>query len=302
MQNGLLNFIQTFFKNSLLLLVYIHFFIVFYYYKFFSLFYLALFKYPRLAVSLTILFSFILLDIYIPIDLWELFFKLLNSTHRSFLSFFFLMIFGLVVFLFLMALFFLFVTLPHFIFLLQTNYMLEVYIIILESISIFLPFLLAVAYLTLMERKVLGSIQLRRGPDIVGPFGILQPISDAFKLVVKELVAPYVSNKPVFMLAPILTFFFAFFGLIMLPFYHFHVVFDMELSLMLFFGLSTLGVYGIILAGWASNSRYAFLGSLRSTAQLISYEVSLGLVIQTVALPCSSVAFVDIVNFQILHG
>ncbi len=175
-------------------------------------------------------------------------------------------------------------------------------LIVLESVAIFLPFILAVAFITLIERKILGSIQLRRGPDIVGPFGLLQPLADGFKLLVKELVSPSVSNKPIFMIAPILTFFFAFFGLILLPFYNFEIFFDMQLSLILFFGLSTLGIYGIILSGWASNSRYAFLGSLRSTAQLISYEVSLGLVIQTVALPVSSLSFVDIVSYQQQHG
>jgi NADH-quinone oxidoreductase subunit H len=179
---------------------------------------------------------------------------------------------------------------------------LDVIIFILESISIFLPFILAVAYITLMERKVLASIQLRRGPDVVGPFGLLQPLADGFKLLLKELVKPYISNTSVFIASPILTFFFAFFGLSILPFYHFEILFDVELSLILFFGLSTLGIYGIILSGWASNSRYAFLGSLRSTAQLISYEVSLGLVIQTVALPTSSIAFSDIVKYQQLHG
>ncbi len=171
-----------------------------------------------------------------------------------------------------------------------------------QSLALFLPFILAVAYLTLMERKVLGSVQLRRGPDFVGPFGLLQAFADALKLLFKELVTPYVANKPIFFLAPMLTFFFSFFGLIMLPFYSFEVILDTPLSLMLFFGLSTLGIYGIILSGWASNSRYAFLGSLRSTAQLISYEVSLGLVIQTVALPPASLSFVDIVAYQQHYG
>jgi NADH-quinone oxidoreductase subunit H len=179
---------------------------------------------------------------------------------------------------------------------------LNFFITILESIAIFLPFILAVAYITLMERKVLASIQLRRGPDTVGPFGLFQPLADGFKLLLKELVTPYVSNKSIFIISPILTFFFAFFGLSLLPFYHFEILFDVELSLILFFGLSTLGIYGIILSGWASNSRYAFLGSLRSTAQLISYEVSLGLVIQTVALPCSSISFIDIVQYQQHNG
>lgn len=181
-------------------------------------------------------------------------------------------------------------------------FILDVTIFIMESISIFLPFILAVAYMTLMERKVLASIQLRRGPDVVGPFGLFQPLADGFKLLLKELVTPYVSNKSIFIVSPMLTFFFAFFGLSILPFYHFEIFFDVELSLMLFFGLSTLGIYGIILSGWASNSRYAFLGSLRSTAQLISYEVSLGLVIQTVALPTGSISFSEIVAYQQQHG
>lgn len=171
-----------------------------------------------------------------------------------------------------------------------------------RSISTILPLLLGVAFLTLYERKVLASIQLRRGPDVTGFLGLLQPIADGFKLLLKELVIPLSANKTVFMLAPILTFFFAFFGVLIFPFYTFDIVFDFELSMMLFFGLSSIGIFGIILSGWASNSRYAFLGSLRSTAQIISYEVSLGLTLLTVCLPVSSLAFSDIVIYQVNHG
>lgn len=172
----------------------------------------------------------------------------------------------------------------------------------LRSLSVILPLLLGVAFLTLYERKVLASVQLRRGPDVTGFAGLLQPIADGFKLLLKELTIPLSSNKTVFILAPMLTFFFAFFGVLIFPFYTFDIVFDFELSMMLFFGLSSIGIFGIILSGWASNSRYAFLGSLRSTAQIISYEVSLGLTLLTVCLPVSSLAFSDIVMYQVHHG
>lgn len=172
----------------------------------------------------------------------------------------------------------------------------------LRSLSTILPLLLGVAFLTLYERKVLASVQLRRGPDVTGFLGLLQPIADGFKLLLKELIVPLSANKTVFILAPMLTFFFAFFGVLIFPFYTFDIVFDFELSMILFFGLSSIGIFGIILSGWASNSRYAFLGSLRSTAQIISYEVSLGLTLLTVCLPVSSLAFSDIVIYQVNHG
>jgi hypothetical protein len=198
-----------------------------------------------------------------------------------------------------------FVTLPDLYDLYTIGYFLPVQILLIDffrSLATILPLLLGVAFLTLYERKVLAAVQLRRGPDLTGFIGLLQPIADGFKLLFKELIVPLSANKTVFIFAPILTFFFGFFGVLMFPFYTFDVVFDFELSIMLFFGLSSIGIFGIILSGWASNSRYAFLGSLRSTAQIISYEVSLGLTLQTVCLPASSLAFFDIVQYQTVNG
>jgi len=144
--------------------------------------------------------------------------------------------------------------------------------------------LIGVAYLTYWERKILGAMQLRQGPTTVGPFGLLQPFADGLKLMMKETVVPTGANRFVYYLAPFLTFVFALAAWAVIPFSEKLVIANINVGILYLFAISSLGVYGIILAGWAPNSRYAFLGGLRSAAQMVSYEVSLGLVIVCVLL------------------
>jgi len=144
--------------------------------------------------------------------------------------------------------------------------------------------LIGVAYLTYWERKILGAMQLRQGPTTVGPFGLLQPFADGLKLMMKETVVPTGANRLVYYLAPFLTFVFALVAWAVIPFSEKLVIANINVGVLYLFAISSLGVYGIILAGWAPNSRYAFLGGLRSAAQMVSYEVSLGLVIVCVLL------------------
>ncbi|MEE2933081.1 MAG: NADH-quinone oxidoreductase subunit NuoH [Pseudomonadota bacterium] len=171
-------------------------------------------------------------------------------------------------------------------------------------LAITVPLLLGVAYLTLAERKVIGWIQLRRGPNVVGPFGLLQPIADGLKLFLKETVIPASANRVVFVLAPMITFILALIAWAVIPFGEGLVLADINVGVLYLFAISSLGVYGIIMAGWASNSKYAFLGALRSAAQMVSYEVSIGFVIITVLLAVGSLNLSDIVVAQkggILH-
>ena len=171
-------------------------------------------------------------------------------------------------------------------------------------LAITVPLLLGVAYLTLAERKVIGWIQLRRGPNVVGPFGLLQPIADGLKLFLKETVIPASANRIVFVLAPMITFILALIAWAVIPFGDGLVLADINVGVLYLFAISSLGVYGIIMAGWASNSKYAFLGALRSAAQMVSYEVSIGFVIITVLLAVGSLNLSDIVVAQkggILH-
>ena len=174
----------------------------------------------------------------------------------------------------------------------------EILIIFLKIILIIIPLMISIAYLTYFERKVIGAIQLRKGPNVVGPFGLLQPIADGIKLLTKETIFPENSNKLIFILSPIITFTLALIGWAVIPIDYKIVLADINVGVMYIFAVSSLGVYGIIMAGWASNSRYAFLGALRSAAQMISYEVSIGLIIISVLITSGSLNLSEIVMKQ----
>ena len=170
--------------------------------------------------------------------------------------------------------------------------------IVLQIVVILIPLLLSVAYLTYAERKVIGAMQLRQGPMVVGPMGLLQPIADAVKLLFKETILPTGANKVVFILAPVITFSLAMIGWAVIPFGEGLVISDINVGVLYLFAISSLGVYGILMAGWASNSRYAFLGALRSAAQMVSYEIAIGLIIINVLLCVGSLNLSDIVRAQ----
>ncbi|MBN8522969.1 MAG: NADH-quinone oxidoreductase subunit NuoH [Rickettsiales bacterium] len=178
------------------------------------------------------------------------------------------------------------------------EYIVPLIFITLKIILIVLPLLLSVAYLTYAERRVIGLMQMRRGPNRVGPFGLLQPIADAVKLIFKETIVPTPASKIVFMIAPMITFILSLVGWAVIPFAEGWVLSDMNVGVIYILAVSSLGVYGIIMAGWASNSQYAFLGAIRSSAQMISYEVSMGLVIVTVLLVTGSLNLSEIVEYQ----
>lgn len=167
-----------------------------------------------------------------------------------------------------------------------------------KILSIVLPLLISVAYFTLAERKIMGAMQRRKGPNVVGTFGLLQPLADGFKLLIKETVIPSNANTVVFILAPIITFLLSLLGWAVIPFGENMVLADLNVGIMYLFAISSLGVYGVITSGWSSNSKYAFLGALRSAAQMVSYEVSIGVIIITVLLCVGSLNLSEIVLAQ----
>jgi len=179
-----------------------------------------------------------------------------------------------------------------------SGYLLPGGIMLAQIVAIIVPLLIAMAYLTLFERKVMAAMQLRRGPNVVGPFGLLQPFADGVKLLFKETILPTGANKVVFVIAPMITFILALVAWAVIPFNDGWVLANINVGVLYLFAISSLGVYGIVMSGWASNSRYAFLGALRSAAQMVSYEVSMGFVIITVLLCVGSLNLTDIVKAQ----
>jgi NADH-quinone oxidoreductase subunit H len=168
----------------------------------------------------------------------------------------------------------------------------------LKVLAIVMPLLIAVAYFSLAERKIMAAMQLRVGPNVVGPMGLWQAFADGLKMILKETILPTGANKVVFLAAPVVTFALAMVGWAVIPFDVGLVLADINVGVLFLFAVSSLGVYGIIMAGWASNSRYPFLGALRSAAQMVSYEVSMGFVIITVLLAVGSLNLSDIVEAQ----
>jgi NADH-quinone oxidoreductase subunit H len=171
-------------------------------------------------------------------------------------------------------------------------------VIVAQCLAVTLPLLVAVAYMTYADRKIWGMIQLRRGPNVVGPFGLLQPMADGVKLFLKETIVPSGASKVLFILAPMITFVTALIAWAVVPFDDGWVIADINVGILYLFAISSLGVYGVIIAGWASNSKYAFLGALRSAAQMVSYEVSIGFVLITVLLCAGSLNLSTIVKMQ----
>ncbi len=167
-----------------------------------------------------------------------------------------------------------------------------------KTLAILVPVMILMAYLTLAERRVLAAIQLRKGPNVVGPFGLWQPFADAIKMIMKETVIPEGANRYLFLMAPMLTFGLAAIAWAVIPVQNGWAVANINVGVLYLFAISSLGVYGIIIAGWASNSKYAFLGAMRSAAQMVSYEVSIGFVIVTVLLCVGSLNLNDIVLAQ----
>ncbi len=170
--------------------------------------------------------------------------------------------------------------------------------ILINIALVAIPLMIAMAMTTYYERKVIAAMQLRKGPNVVGFFGLLQPFADGLKLIFKETIWPTQSSKIVFIAAPMVTFALALLGWAVIPLSESFVIADINVGILYLFAISSLGVYGIIMAGWASNSKYAFLGAIRSSAQMVSYEVSIGFVIVTVLLLVGSLNLGDVVASQ----
>jgi NADH-quinone oxidoreductase subunit H len=170
--------------------------------------------------------------------------------------------------------------------------------ICLKIICVILPLLIAVAFFTGMERKLMGSVQRRRGPNVVGFVGLLQPFADGLKLFVKEIILPSNSNQIIFLAAPALAFLLSLTSWAVIPFSSQACIADIELGVLYLLSISSLNIYGILLSGWSSNSKYAYLGALRSAAQMISYEISLGFIILTTCICAGSLNFSKIIFAQ----
>lgn len=170
------------------------------------------------------------------------------------------------------------------------------------SLLIFVGVLITIAFLTLVERKLISATQNRKGPNSVGPLGVLQPFADALKLLAKEAIFPRNARTVVFVLSPLISFFFALLSWAFVPFSYSAVIVDVNIGLFFIFTMSIMHVYGIILAGWSSGSRYSFLGAIRSTAQLVAYDISIGVIIASLALFTKSLNLIDFVEFQDRFG
>src|SRR5210317_102800 len=168
----------------------------------------------------------------------------------------------------------------------------------LKILALLIPVLIAVALIVWVDRRVWGLVQLRKGPNVVGPFGLFQTVADALKYIFKEIIIPAGANKIIFILAPVVTMSLALLAWAVIPFGENLYVTNINVGILYLFAVSSLGVYGIIMAGWASNSKYPFLGALRSAAQMVSYEVSIGFIIVTVLLCVGSLNLIDIVVAQ----
>ena len=167
-----------------------------------------------------------------------------------------------------------------------------------KILFLLIPVLVSVAMIIWLDRRVWAFVQKRRGPNVVGPFGLLQPLADALKYMFKEIIIPAAANKVIFILAPIVTMTLALIAWAVIPFNNYFVLADINAGILYLFAISSLGVYGIIMGGWASNSKYPFLGAIRSAAQMISYEVSIGIIIINVLLCVGSLNLGDIVLAQ----
>ena len=170
--------------------------------------------------------------------------------------------------------------------------------ILIKILIIVIPIILSVAYLTYAERRIIGLMQMRMGPNVVGPMGLLQPIADAVKLLFKEVIFPEKSDKFIFILAPILTFTLSLIGWSVIPFSSKNVISNINVGVLFLIAISALEVYGVIMSGWASNSKYAFLSAIRASAQMISYEISLGSVILAVLVVARTLNFSAIIDSQ----
>jgi NADH-quinone oxidoreductase subunit H len=171
-------------------------------------------------------------------------------------------------------------------------------ILMAKIVAVILPLIIAVAYYTYMERKVIGYMQVRRGPNRIGPLGLFQPFADVFKLLLKEIILPENANKFLFLLAPVLSLAPAFAAWVVIPFNDWMVIANIDAGLLYILAMSSLGVYGLIVAGWASNSKYAFLGALRSSAQMVSYEIAMGFALIGVLIMAGSLNLTEIVQAQ----